>query len=204
IAHRGASAELPEHTREAYELAVAEGADFIECDVVLTRDLVPLCRHEPNMVASTDVATKFPNRWRTYVIDGEQVTGIFSVDLTAAEVATLRAVQPWPFRDQSYNGRFRVATLADYLEVALAANRSVGIYPETKHPSWTNSLPCVRAANTTLEDILLAALSAAGFGAPLGSEAWARRPVFLQSFEASSLRYLAARTCAPTVLLLGD
>ncbi|GIL42949.1 hypothetical protein Vafri_771 [Volvox africanus] len=204
IAHRGASAELPEHTREAYELAVAEGADFIECDVVLTADLVPLCRHEPNLINSTDAVAKFPERWREYVIDGEMVAGIFSVDLTAAEVATLRAIQPWPFRNQSYNGRFRIATLADYLEVALSANRSVGIYPETKHPTWTNSLLKLRAANTSLEDILLDALTAAGFGAPLDSEAWMRRPIFLQSFEASSLRYLATRTCAPTVLLLGD
>ncbi|GLC38973.1 hypothetical protein PLESTM_000801600, partial [Pleodorina starrii] len=206
IAHRGASAELPEHTREAYELAVAEGADFIECDVVLTADLVPLCRHEPNLVGSTDAATKFPDRWRTYNIDGEQQEGVFSVDLTAEEVASLRAVQPWPFRNQSYNGMFRVATLADYLQVATSAGRPVGIYPETKHPSWTNSLPAVRAANTSLEDILLAALAEAGFGAgaPLGSEAWRRRPVFLQSFEAGSLRYLAAASCAPTVLLLGD
>ncbi|GLI69023.1 hypothetical protein VaNZ11_013562 [Volvox africanus] len=119
IAHRGSSAELPEHTREAYELAVAEGADFIECDVVLTADLVPLCRHEPNLINSTDAVAKFPERWRNYVIDGEAVAGIFSVDLTAAEVATLRAIQPWPFRNQSYNGRFRIATLADYLDVAL-------------------------------------------------------------------------------------
>ncbi|GFR41047.1 hypothetical protein Agub_g1481, partial [Astrephomene gubernaculifera] len=206
IAHRGASAELPEHTREAYEAAVAEGADFIECDVVLTADLVPLCRHEPNLEGSTDAAAKFPHRRTSYLIDGVNVSGIFSVDLTAAEVATLRAVQPWPFRNQSYNGQFRVATLADFLDVAKSAPRPVGIYPETKHPSWTNSLPALRAAATRLEDILLAALHEAGFGAggPYGSEAWRQRPVFVQSFEASSLRYMAQRTCAPMVLLLGE
>ncbi|KAG2442547.1 hypothetical protein HXX76_002633 [Chlamydomonas incerta] len=204
IAHRGASSELPEHTREAYERAIEEGADFIECDVVLTSDLVPLCRHEPNLASSTDALAKFPDRRRTYVIDGEQVTGVFSVDLTAAEVATLHAVQPWPFRDQSHNGRYAVATLADYLQVARSANRSVGIYPETKHPSWTNALPAVRAANTTLEDILLAALAAAGFDSALGSPGWRQRPVFLQSFEAASLRYMASRSCAPGILLLGD
>lgn len=106
------------------------GADFIECDVVLTADLVPLCRHEPNLASSTDALAKFPDRRRSYVIDGEQVTGVFSVDLTAAEVATLRAVQPWPFRDQTHNGRYAVATLADYLQVArvsrVVAGRQVG------------------------------------------------------------------------------
>ncbi|KXZ56753.1 hypothetical protein GPECTOR_1g679 [Gonium pectorale] len=206
IAHRGASAELPEHTREAYELAVVEGADFIECDVVLTADLVPLCRHEPNLLGSTDAADKFPDRLRSYTIDGKNVTGIFSVDLTAAEVATLRAMQPWPFRNQSYNGQFRVATLADYLHVARSANRSVGIYPETKHPGWTNAREAVRSANTSLEAILLDALAAAGWDmtAPLGSEAWRARPLFLQSFEVTSLRAMAARTRAPMVLLLGD
>ncbi|PNH12368.1 Glycerophosphoryl diester phosphodiesterase, partial [Tetrabaena socialis] len=203
IAHRGASFELPEHTREAYERAVEQGAHFIECDVVLTKDLVPVCRHEPNLLNTTDAQHKFPDRMRTYTIDGENVTGIFSVDLTAAEVATLRAVQPWPFRDQTHNGQLSIATLADYLAVAKKANRT-GIYPETKHPGWTNALPAVRAANTSVEDILLAALQRAGFDAPLGSPRWMQRPVFIQSFEASSLRYMAARTCAPMVLLLGD
>ncbi|KAG2448316.1 hypothetical protein HYH02_006900 [Chlamydomonas schloesseri] len=204
IAHRGASAELPEHTKEGYMKAIEEGADFIECDVVLTRDLVPLCRHEPDLASSTDALAKFPDRRRTYVIDGEALTGVFSVDLTAAEVAQLRAVQPWPFRDQSHNGRYAVATLADYLHIARSANRSVGIYPETKHPTWTNALPAVRAANTTLEDILLGALAAAGFDSALGSPGWRQRPVFLQSFEAASLRYMARRSCAPGILLLGD
>ncbi|KAG2499870.1 hypothetical protein HYH03_002161 [Edaphochlamys debaryana] len=207
IAHRGASAELPEHTVEGYRRAVEEGADFIECDVVLSTDLVPFCRHEPNLLSTTDAAAKFPDRMRSYVIDGENVTGIFSFDLTAAEIGTLRAVQPWPFRDQSFNGRYKVASLAEYVGVALSANRSVGIYPETKNPTFVNALFRSRgaASNTTLEDVMLAALAAAGHPLPpLGSGAWRRRPVFLQSFEASSLRLLAQRTCAPTVLLLGD
>ncbi len=102
------------------------GADFIECDVVLSSDLVPHCRHEPNLAATTDVLKHFRDRERTYLIDGERVAGVFSVDLTAAEMATLRAVQPWPFRNQSYNGRYGVPTLEQYLQVAKVGKGSGG------------------------------------------------------------------------------
>ncbi|GIL73020.1 hypothetical protein Vretimale_4661 [Volvox reticuliferus] len=116
-----------------------------------------------------------------------------------AVVQGLSFVTPFP----SFRASVPLPSLL-HLTVFQSANGNVGIYPETKHPTWTNSLPTLRAANTSLEDILLGALTAAGFGAPLYSDAWTQRPIFLQSFEASSLRYLAARTCAPMVLLLGD
>jgi len=105
IAHRGASGPLPEHTRPAYALAIASGADFIECDVQLTLDLEMVCRHEQRLDATSDAAERFPRRVKTHVIDGEASTGVHAADLTLGELRTLRARQRFPSRDQSHNGR---------------------------------------------------------------------------------------------------
>jgi len=91
IAHRGACGVLPEHTLEAYQLAIDQGADFIECDVVLTKDLVPICRHEPNLIDTTNVELLFPELKTTYVIDGVETEGIFSTDMTLEQIKTLTA-----------------------------------------------------------------------------------------------------------------
>jgi len=203
IAHRGASGVLPEHTLEGYQRAIDDGADFIECDMVLTRDLVPICRHEPNLSESTDAPQKFPSKARTYLIDGKNETGIFAHDLTWAEVQTLRAKQPWPFRDQQYNGKFMIPRMDEYLDVALNAKRTVGVYIETKHPTFFNQLPMVVAANTSVEDLLLGALRARGYDlkAQLNSPSWLERPVLIQSFEQVSLKRLHAASCLPLILL---
>lgn len=137
VAHRGASGSLPEETAEAYHLAIELGADFIECDVVLSRDLVPICRHDADLAISTDVASRaeFAGRQRSTLIDADEgiwrrVEGYYSIDFTLAEIKTLGARQPRRGRDTSFDGLFRVITLDEYVRIALAANRTIGIYPE--------------------------------------------------------------------------
>ncbi|KXZ42399.1 hypothetical protein GPECTOR_152g54 [Gonium pectorale] len=194
----------PEHTLASYELAIQMGADFIECDVVLTKDLVPVCRHEPLVSATTDADAKFPEKNTTYVIDGTPYTGVFTVDLTLAELKMLRARQQLPERDQSYNGMYEVPTLEEYIMLAKHANRVVGIYPETKHPTWHDNLAIVKEAKTTISDIVLNLLKKHGYKGPINSPAWARRPAFIQSFEVNNLKYLATKTCIPLIQLMDD
>jgi len=192
IAHRGASGYLPEHTLEAYQLAVDQGADFIEPDLVITKDGVLIARHENDLTDTTDAPEKFPDRGASKVIDGRTVTGWFSEDFTLAEIKTLRAKERLPFRDQSNNGKFLVPTFAEILDLranASAAGRVIGIYPETKHPGYFAQI------GLPLEEPLIAALKAAGLDA-------ADAPVFLQSFEQGSLRKLATMTKLPRVQLL--
>ena len=110
IAHRGASAHRPEHTLEGYALAVAMGADFIEPDLVATRDGILVARHENEIGGTTDVADKFPTRKRRAVIDGDTVTGWFTEDFTLAELRTLRARERLPFRSHAWDGQFVIPT----------------------------------------------------------------------------------------------
>ncbi len=198
IAHRGASGYRPEHTLESYRLAIELGADFIEPDLVSTRDGVLVARHEPNITDTTDVATRpqFADRKRTVVVDGSAQTGWFTVDFTLEELKTLRAIQPRPDRSKEFDGKFEIPTLDEIIALAKTESqrrqRTIGIYPETKHPTWH----CDRGL--PLEDALLAALERAG---------WTTRdaPVFLQSFEAGNLRWLRARTGVRLVQLIdGD
>jgi len=187
IAHRGASGHRPEHTLESYRLAIEMGADFIEPDLVSTRDGHLVARHEPNITTTTDVAQRpeFAARRRTRRIDGIEEIGWFTVDFTLAELRTLRAVQPREYRSKAFDGRFGIPTLAEIIALAktesAARGRSIGIYPETKHPTWH----CEQGL--ALEPVLLAALQEAG---------WTTReaPVFIQSFEAGNLQWLRART----------
>ena len=195
IAHRGASGYRPEHTLESYRLAIEMGADFIEPDLVSTRDGHLVARHEPDITETTDVAqrTRFADRRRSVVIDGVTRTGWFTVDFTLEELRTLRAVQPRPYRSKEFDGMFEVPTLEEIIALAksgtAATGRTIGIYPETKHPTWhcEQGLP--------LEPALLAALDAAG---------WTTReaPVFLQCFESGNLRWLRQRTGLRLVQLI--
>ncbi|MCU0759204.1 MAG: glycerophosphodiester phosphodiesterase [Steroidobacteraceae bacterium] len=195
IAHRGASGYRPEHTLESYRLAIEMGADFIEPDLVSTRDGHLVARHEPNISATTDVAQRpeFAARRTTKVVDGNEESGWFTTDFTLAELRTLRAVQPRPDRSKEFDGRFPVPTLEEIIELAqresAARGRTIGIYPETKHPTWH----CEQGL--ALEPRLLAALQAAG---------WTTRqaPVFIQSFEAGNLRWLRERIGVRLVQLL--
>ena len=145
IAHRGASGERPEHTIESYRLAIEEGADYIEPDLVMTRDGVLVARHENEIGGTTDVAQhpEFAARRRTQVIDGETMTGWFTEDFTLAEIKTLRARERLPeLRPQNcaFDGRFTVPTFDEIMQLAAGANQRrggarIGVYPETKHPA---------------------------------------------------------------------
>jgi len=199
IAHRGASGERPEHTLEAYRLAIEQGADFVEPDLVATRDAVLVCRHENEISGTTDVASRveFAGRRTTRTIDGVATTGWFTEDFTLAELRTLRARERLPqLRGTAWDGRFAVPTLDEALELVAAANRArehsgrpLGVYPEIKHPSYFASI------GLALEPLLVAALRRHG----LDRE---DAPVFVQSFEAGSLRGLAALTRVPLVQLV--
>ncbi|GAB4466875.1 MAG: glycerophosphodiester phosphodiesterase [Burkholderiaceae bacterium] len=198
IAHRGASGYLPEHTLEGYALAIELGADFIEPDLVATRDGVLIARHEPNLIATTDVATRpeFASRQRTAVVDGVTEDGFFASDFTLAEIKTLRAIQSTAERDQSFNGRFGIPTFAEILDLvrrkSAERGRAIGVYPETKHPTYHRNL------GLALEDRVLDELSRAGMN-------HRGAPVFIQSFEVSNLQYLRTRTRVRLVQLIdGD
>jgi glycerophosphoryl diester phosphodiesterase len=182
IAHRGASGYRPEHTVEAYRLAIQMGADAIELDLVMTRDGVLVARHEHDLAQTTDVGVRFPDRRSTKTVDGTSVTGWFTEDFTLAEIKTLRARERLPFRSHEYDGRFAVPTFDEVLDVAARdAGRPVAVYPETKHPAY------FRRIGLPLEDALLDRLKARGLTER-------DSPVLIQSFERPSLEYLRPRT----------
>src|SRR5512139_3236767 len=187
IGHRGASGYLPEHTLEAYQLAIDQGADVIEPDFISTGDGVLIARHDPNLAISTDVASRpeFADRKRvSWLVDGETQTGWFAHDFTLAEIKTLGATVTDPERPQQDNGKFRIMTLQEIIDLAKAQSaklgRSIAIYPETKNPSYHRDL------GLPLEDKLIAALDAAGWNSRSA-------PVFLQSFEPGSLKEMRAK-----------
>ena len=195
IGHRGASGYRPDHTLESYKLAIDMGADFIEPDLVATKDGVLVARHEPNITGTTDVATRpeFASRKTTKNVDGVNEEGWFVSDFTLAELKTLRAVQPLSDRDQSFNGKFQIPTFEEVLDLAKAegtkAGRTVGVYPETKHPTFHAKL------GLPLEDRLLAVLAKYGYTTKAS-------PVIVQSFEVSNLKYLRTKTQVRLVQLV--
>ncbi|HEV2558614.1 MAG TPA: glycerophosphodiester phosphodiesterase [Microvirga sp.] len=198
VGHRGASGYLPEHTIEAYKLAIEQGADFIEPDLVATKDGVLIARHEPMLGGTTNVGEKpeFASRKTTRKVDGVDTTDWFASDFTLAEIKTLRAKQSMSERDQSKNGQFAVPTLQEVIDLAKAESartgRTIGIYPETKHPTFHSAL------GLPLEDRLLDVLKAAG---------WTEKtsPVIIQSFETANLKYLRTKTQVRLVQLIdGD
>jgi uncharacterized repeat protein (TIGR01451 family) len=142
IGHRGASGDRPEHTLASYQLAIQNGADFIEPDLVVTKDGVLIARHEPDITGTTDVASRpeFADRKTTKMLDGVAVTGWFAEDFTLSEIKTLRAVERLPFRDQTFNGVFQIPTLDEIIALVKQTEKDtgkkIGIYPETKHPTY--------------------------------------------------------------------
>jgi glycerophosphoryl diester phosphodiesterase len=195
IGHRGASGYLPEHTLEAYKLAIEQGADFIEPDLVATKDGVLIARHEPNITNTTDVSTRpeFAARKSKRKVDGADEEGWFASDFTLAEIKTLRAKQPAAERDQSHNGKFSIPTLEEIIALAkdqsAKMGRTVGIYPETKHPTYHNDL------KLSLEDRLLNVLAKHGYTQKTS-------PVIIQSFEVANLKYLRSKTQVRLVQLV--
>ncbi|MCW2613575.1 MAG: glycerophosphodiester phosphodiesterase [Frankiales bacterium] len=186
VGHRGASGYRPEHTLASYELAVRQGADVIEPDLVSTRDGVLVARHENEISGTTDVALRpeLASRRATKLVDGQEVTGWFTEDLTLAELRTLRARERLPLvrrRSTAMDGRYVVPTFDEVLDLALRASRetgrTIGVAPETKHPTYFDSI------GLSLEEPLLASLRAKGLDR-------AGSAVYVQSFEQANLREL--------------
>ncbi|MBL8271195.1 glycerophosphodiester phosphodiesterase [Steroidobacter sp.] len=197
IAHRGASGYRPEHTLASYQLAIEFGADYVEPDLVATRDGHLVARHEPLLDDTTDVKSRpeFASRLSTKNLDGKQVTGFFASDFTLAEIRQLRAVQPNPARSKEYDGKFTVPTFEEILDLVAQESakrgRSIGIYPETKHPAFHLGL------QLPLEDRLLEVLNRRGLN-KVGT------PIFIQSFESANLQYLRPKTELPMVQLMEE
>jgi len=192
IGHRGASGYRPEHTLASYRLAIDMGADYIEPDLVSTSDHVLVARHENEIGGTTDVADhlEFAGRRTTKTIDGNPVTGWFTEDFTLAELRTLRAKERLPLlrpANTAFAGLYQVPTFQEVIDLAKRAG--VGIYPETKHPTYFDSI------GLSLEEPLVATLNANGYR---GRNA----PVFIQSFEVANLKELNRRTRVPLVQLL--
>jgi glycerophosphoryl diester phosphodiesterase len=199
IAHRGASGERPEHTLASYQLAIEQGADYIEPDLVMTRDGVLIARHENEIGGTTDVADhpEFSARWRTQSIAGAAVSGWFTEDFTLAEIKTLRARERLPELrplNRRYDDKFDVPTFDEILQLASRANRQrgrasrIGVYPETKHPAHFASLGLAQEA------AVLDALRRFDYDGGA--------PTFIQSFDAKNLMQLRGMTTLPLVQLL--
>jgi len=195
LGHRGATGYLPEHTLASYQLAIEQGADYIEPDLVSTKDGVLIARHEVNIAGTTDVAAhpEFAARFTTKTIDGVEEEGWFADDFTLAEIKTLRAVQRVGFRAQQFNGLYQIPTFSEVIDLAKRARvkhgRTVGVYPETKHPTYH------QLRGLALEPKVVAVLARHG---------WNRRsaPVFIQSFEVGNLKQLNRMTNVRLVQLL--
>jgi glycerophosphoryl diester phosphodiesterase len=196
IGHRGgATGYLPDHTLANYALGIELGADYVEPDLVATKDGQLIARHEPNLISTTNVLDlpQFASRRRIAMVDGVAEDGFFASDFTLAEIRQLRAVQPLADRDQRFNGQFEIPTFDEIIDFvkrkSAEKGRTIGIYPETKHPTYHQQL------GLALEDRLVQALQRAG---------WNTRsaPVFIQSFETANLKYLRGRTKVRLVQLV--
>ncbi|HEY9801453.1 MAG TPA: glycerophosphodiester phosphodiesterase [Leptolyngbyaceae cyanobacterium] len=212
IGHRGASGYRPEHTLAAYKLAIEMGANYIEPDLVSTKDGVLVARHENALAVlnpdgtlnTTDTSTdvyqrpEFSDRKTTKVIDGVSITGWFTEDFTLAELKTLRAIERIPaIRPQNtqYNGLFEIPTLQEIIDLAKQQSallgRTIGIYPETKHPTYFDSI------GLSMEEKLVEVLNANGYVDETA-------PVFIQSFEVSNLKDLNRLTNVSLVQLISN
>ncbi len=198
IAHRGASGERPEHTLPAYERAIDEGADFIEPDLVVTKDLVLVARHENELSDTTDVAARpeFADRRRAKEIDGQLINGWFAEDFTLAELRTLRAKERLPTirpGNARFDGLYQVPTFAEIVSLVHAkeaeTGHRIGLYPELKHPTF------LLGEGIDSVDLLVTALKKDGLDT-------ATAPVFIQCFEVAPLKRLAKLTGARLVQLV--
>jgi len=195
IGHRGASGYRPEHTLASYELAIEQGADYIEPDLVMTKDGVLIVRHEPEISETTDVAEKFPTRKTTHSVDGQEVTGWFTVDFTLQEIKTLKAKERLATRGHENDFKFAIATFDDVIALVKQktkeTKRVIGIYPELKHPTFHAKL------GLPLEPALAKVLKA-------NDLASASSPVFIQSFELASLKTMQKLVKTRLIFLFGE
>lgn len=196
IAHRGAQAVYPEHTLEAYKKAIELGADFIEPDLVMTKDGILVSRHEPYLSATTDVEDhpEFADRKTTKSIDENEITDWFVSDFRLAELKTLRARQARPERSKEFDGLFEITTFQEIITLAKAHKTTtgtpIGIYPELKHPSYHTQLglPMLETFLNQIED--------QGFNAR-------EAPIYVQCFEVATLKELRKRSQVRIVQLIG-
>ncbi|WP_043716395.1 glycerophosphodiester phosphodiesterase [Kutzneria sp. 744] len=197
IGHRGASGYRPEHTLASYELAARMGADYVEPDLVSTKDGVLVARHEPEIGGTTDVAQhpEFASRKTTKMLDGVPLTGWFTTDFTLAELKTLRAVERLPQvrqRNTVYDGRYQIPTFQEVIDLVKRLDkelhRDIGIYPETKHPTF------FKAEGLPTDQKLVDALNRNGLNRP-GAK------VYVQSFEVSNLKWLHRQLRVPLIQL---
>jgi glycerophosphoryl diester phosphodiesterase len=194
VAHRGAGGYLPEETYEAYVRAIDLGADVIEPDLIMTKDHALIARHDPNLAISTNVASlpQFANRKTKRNVDGEIQEGWFAADFTLAEIRTLGGIVTDPERSKDCDGKCRLVTFQEIIDLAKSRSttkRKIWIYPESKNPTYNREL------GLPLEDSIIAVLCRAG---------WNRHdaPVFVQSFEPSSLKYMRAHGLKTQVIQL--
>lgn len=199
IAHRGASGERPEHTLAAYERAIDQGADFIEPDLVPTKDMVLVARHDTELSDTTDVAAhdEFADRKRSKTVDGRLVSGWFVEDFTLAELRTLRAKERLPGlrpANARYDGLWQVPTFAEIVALVRAkqaeTGRTVGLYPELKHPTFL-----LQDTGIDVVDLFVRALEEAGLPD-------AGIPLYVQSFEVGPLQRLSTMIDTPLVQLV--
>lgn len=200
IGHRGASGYRPEHTLAAYRLAIRLGADYVEPDLVSTKDGVLVARHENEISGTTNVADhpEFAGRKKEKTIDGVKVTGWWTEDFTLRELKTLRAKERLPLvrpDNTRYDGQFEVPTFQEVIDLvkreSKRTGRKIGIYPETKHPTYFDSI------GLSLEEPLLRTLKRNGLDSR-------RDRVFIQSFETGNLRELARKTKLQIVQLINN
>ena len=201
IAHRGASGERPEHTLAAYELAIDLGADYVEPDLVVSKDLQLVARHENELSGTTDVANReeFEDRRRTKNVEGQRVAGWFSEDFTLAELRTLRARERVPGSrpgSATYNGLYQVPTFAEIVQLVRAkeaeTGRSIGLYPELKHPTLM-----LEQEGIDMVDLLVTELRKFDLD---GADA----RVFIQIFEVGPLQRLNKLVDTPLVMLISS
>ncbi|KAL3366646.1 hypothetical protein AABB24_011378, partial [Solanum stoloniferum] len=205
IAHRGSNGEIPEETAAAYMRAIEEGTDFIETDILASKDGALICFHDVILDDMTDIANhkEFADRKRTYDVQGVNTTGYFLVDFTLEELKLLRVKQRYPFRDQQYNGEFSIITFEEFISIALDAHRVVGIYPEIKNPVLINQ-HVKWPGGKKFEDKFVETLKKYGYNGSYMSKQWLKQPAFIQSFAPTSLIYISNQTDLPKIFLIDD
>lgn len=200
IAHRGASGYRPEHTLAAYQLGIDMGVDYVEPDLVLTREGVLIARHDNELGLTTDVAEhpEFADRYTTKVVDGNEVSGWFSEDFTLAEIKTLRAIERIPSirpDNTAFDGQFEIPTFREVLDLVArqeaATGRTIGVYPELKHHTYFRD-----TLRIDMNRVLVPILDEYGYDS-------ADDAMFVQSFEVRHLRRLDAWTDVRLVQLIG-
>ncbi|CAN4099404.1 unnamed protein product [Withania somnifera] len=205
IAHRGSNGEIPEETAAAYMRAIEEGTDFIETDILASKDGALICFHDVILDDSTDIANhkEFADRKRTYEVQGVNTTGYFLVDFILEELKLLHVKQRYPFRDQQYNGEFSIITFEEFISIALDSHRVVGIYPEIKNPVLINQ-HVKWPGGKKFEDMFVETLKKYGYKGSYMSKQWLKQPAFIQSFAPTSLIYISNQTDLPKIFLIDD